>query len=425
MFVGAIPKQLAQQIVGGYRIDAPMFVGCSGSFRLEKAVAAVSDCRIVSNDVSLFSCSIGALAAGVEIDISFTGRLAFLERITRGDFRRKVAAVCFALVASRYKGDNAFARAHFAHMQANADALIEKEAEKLSRFMQGLRVDRFEPGDFLDQVERAKGEGGIFMSFPPTYGGGYERMFRFIEQNTKWASPAFGSWNPDDLPRLLTRLDDERVRHVVASDVRIPGRAPSMMFRGQNKPVYVYTDDGDASLRKALRKTSPFRYVPIDPAAVSAASVVSIITLTGGQADFLKDVYLAKGIDHKRGIANYGVVVDGMLAGAFVFAMNAHGDKLRSIYMLSDFSLSRQRKLSKLIPMLATSRQVINDLNKRYMLGIERITTTAFTDRPVSMKYRGIFELAGRKPGAINYQSPVREACIQDIYADWWRRYGN
>ena len=39
------------------------------------------------------------------------------------------------------------------------------------------------------------------------------------------------------------------------------------------------------------------------------------------------------------------------------------------------------------------------------------------------MKYRGIFDLVDRKPGAINYVSAVREHAPNDIYREWFRRY--
>src|SRR5690606_12208351 len=116
---------------------------------------------------------------------------------------------------------------------------------------------------------------------------------------------------------------------------------------------------------------------------------------------------------------------DGMLAGAFIFSMAQYGDKIHNIYMLSDFSTSRHRKLSKLIPMLATSRDVIAHVNRQYLIDIQEVYTTAFTTKPISMKYRGIYKLAKRGEGFLNYSSAVRQQSPQEIFREWYRKYAN
>ena len=68
------------------------------------------------------------------------------------------------------------------------------------------------------------------------------------------------------------------------------------------------------------------------------------------------------------------------------------------IRLLSDVTLSNENKLSKLISMIATSMSLIKPLQNRRLDHIEYITTTAFTNRPMSMKYRGIYELNSRRP---------------------------
>ena len=59
----------------------------------------------------------------------------------------------------------------------------------------------------------------------------------------------------------------------------------------------------------------------------------------------------------------------------------------------------------------------------KLMQRISGIYSTAFTDKPVSMKYRGIFELVGRKPGMLNYASKVRRQTPTAIYAEWHQRF--
>ena len=121
MFVGAVPRPAVEQITRSVPFTEwrQVFVGCSGSFRFDRAVRDVHPTVAVhSNDVSLLSCSLGALATGAEFPIAFKGRLAFIEDLVAGQpFAARVAAVEVALEMAKYKGANPYAQAHFAHYQ--------------------------------------------------------------------------------------------------------------------------------------------------------------------------------------------------------------------------------------------------------------------------------------------------------------------
>ena len=54
--------------------------------------------------------------------------------------------------------------------------------------------------------------------------------------------------------------------------------------------------------------------------------------------NFLKGIYLAKAIAHTSGIANFLVLIDGRLAGGFIYARHRSGGD--AIYLLSDFALA-------------------------------------------------------------------------------------
>jgi hypothetical protein len=189
-----------------------------------------------------------------------------------------------------------------------------------------------------------------------------------------------------------------------------------------NKPVFTFADQASSSVRRTANRAAPFRYTPLDPAAVTAASKVEIVSATSAQMNFLKDIYLAKGIAHTTGIANFLVLVDGCVAGGFIFARDRFVQDNR-IYLLSDFALAPRTRLSKLVAMLATCELVIRLIEVRLVQRIDLIVTTAFTTQPVSMKYRGVFDLVSRKPGMLNYASKIRRQSTDDIYAEWFRRF--
>jgi hypothetical protein len=136
MFVGAVPRPAVEQITRTVPFTAwrEVFVGCSGSFRFDRAVKDVHpSVRVHSNDVSLLSCSLGAAATRTEFPITFTGRLAFIEEVLAGQpFTARVAAVEVALEMAKYKGKNTYAQTHFAHYQSRFNDFLAPALARLS-----------------------------------------------------------------------------------------------------------------------------------------------------------------------------------------------------------------------------------------------------------------------------------------------------
>lgn len=428
MFTGAVPKPVIEQInrVVDFSTWGSVFVGCSGSFRFDQAVKqAHPSVKVYSNDVSLLTCSIGELALGRSFSLQFKERLAFVEdEIAGGTFFDRVAAILVALDMAKYTGSNAHAKAHFNHYQNNFSGFHTNAKEKLTTYLERIDIEDFYAGDFQQQVARAAEADGGIVAFPPTYKGGYERLYKFIDENTEWPRPDYGVWDPKNIENWTLELEQAGIRYCVLSDQEFERLPPVTKYVGAtNKPVYTYSNCANSSFRKDRHKVKPFRYTPIDAKRIHEGSTVQIIVADAAMMNFLKDKYLSKGIMHVSGMMNFLVLVDGMLVGGFIYQKSKFGEQ-DTIYCLSDFSISRQRKLSKLIAMLATGRDTIEIIRKRYILPITKIATTAFTNKPVSMKYRGIFELSSRKPGMLNYQSEVRNASAQEIFRNWFKRYG-
>lgn len=425
MFVGSIPKKLITQILGNISLKERVYVGCSGSFRTERAIKTLMPDKFVSgNDVSLLSCGIGKLLTGDRFDIKFTGRLEPLNLLV-GNTADNAAAVCLAATLARFKGNNQFSLAHFGHIMRNLQAYHRSEKEKIARYVDGFLLDDYFAGDFREQIKRAKEDDGTVIMFAPTYKGGYERIYKFINECVVWEPPSYDVWDPANTEELIKQMIVDGQHFAIVSDFRMKDIEPRIMFAGSNKPVYMYANDARSSIRRESKSSAPFRYMPIDPDKITAESRIDIKLLNAQQLNFLKNVYLAKGINHKAGMLNFAVFIDDMLAGAFIFSMAQYGDKIHNIYMLSDFSLTRHRKVSKLIPMLATSQDVLNHVNRRYLIDVQSVYTTAFTNNPVSMKYRGIYKLAKRGEGFLNYSSAVRSDSPQAIFHLWYKKYAN
>ena len=258
----------------------------------------------------------------------------------------------------------------------------------------------------------------------PTYKGGYERMYRFLEENMDWPRPSFRTWDPKDLPDWLSIVAKSDSPYFVVTDHELPGFKPATEYRSTiNKPVYGYLGDGRSSFRRKRNREASFAYQAVDPATLGPLTDVQLVPASSAQLTFLRNMYLAKGIAHATGIANYLVMLDGKLAGGFIYARD-RWDPAGSIYLLSDFCIVHERRLAKLIAMLAGSSEAIGAWCRRFVVRPKVLRTTAFTDQPVSMKYRGIYDLTSRKPGQLNYQAEIGDRTAKAIYLDWLGRYG-
>jgi hypothetical protein len=72
--------------------------------------------------------------------------------------------------------------------------------------------------------------------------------------------------------------------------------------------------------------------------------------------------------------------------------------------------------------MLSTEMKAVLEqgLNRR----VATIGTTAFTSKPVSMKYRGLFRLHSRKEGRLNYLADTGRWSLAEALTWWQQQHG-
>ncbi|MBA2592946.1 MAG: hypothetical protein H0U97_12125 [Gammaproteobacteria bacterium] len=172
MFIGSVPREVVTQLLRVTHVrPGEVFVCCSGSFRVDLAVKATQpEARVLSNDVSLLSCALGAHLTGQALAFRFHGELAFLEEALAGrSYLAQIGGILVALDALKFNRKTEYGRRHFEHYHKHAGELLERaEASLAARFAEA-GVDGFFPGDFRDHAKRAGDAGGLVIAFPPTY----------------------------------------------------------------------------------------------------------------------------------------------------------------------------------------------------------------------------------------------------------------
>lgn len=431
MFIGSVPKDVMMQMhsIVDFENYENAFILCSGSFRVDSNISSTyQKLKVHSNDVNVLSVSIGKLAVGETINVSFVNKLFFVEEYLGGlesySFIDRVAAIAASMQVAKFSSNNEYNQIHQKHIIQNFAKFHQKAKSSIQKLLEKLPIATFTPGDFIEQAKKAKPGTDIVIGFPPTYKGGYERIFKFVDQNIEWTPPEYAIFDPKTLVDILLDMSGRGISYCVYSDQQIDKLTCGGKFLStSNKPIYLYVNNIDkSSFRKKNQNSRQFKYQPFDPAEATPDSVVQVARMDAAQMNFLKNVYLAKRINHVARMFNYCVFVDGKLAGGIIMALSKYGD-IESLYVLSDFSVSRSNKLSKLIAMIATSRDIVAEIERKTLLKFKSVFTTVFTDKPVSMKCRGIWDLYARKEGFLNYQSKIRQQSPQQIYNEWFIKY--
>jgi len=432
MFIGSVPKDVMMQMhsIVEFENYENAFILCSGSFRIDSSISSTyQKLQVHSNDVNVLSVSIGKLAVGETINVDFVNKLSFVEEYLVGlesySFIDRVAAIAASMQVAKFSSKNEYNQIHQKHIIQNFAVFHQKAKLSIQKLLEKLPIATFTAGDFVEQSKKARPGSDIVIGFPPTYKGGYERIFKFVNQNIAWEPPEYAIFDPKTLGDFLLDLTNRDISYCVYSDQLQMEKLTcgGKFLSTSNKPIYLYVNNIDkSSFRKKNQNSKQFKYQPFDPAEATQDSVVNVVRMDSAQMNFLKNVYLAKRINHVSGMFNYCVFIDGKLAGGIIMALSKYGD-IESLYVLSDFSVSRSNKLSKLIAMIATSKDIVAEIERKTLLKFKSLFTTVFTDKPVSMKYRGIWDLYARREGFLNYQSKIRQQSPQQIYNEWFIKY--
>ena len=428
MFVGALPKETLQQVARLVRLAdvKEAYVCCSGSFRLEQTLTQLSDTlEIHGNDVSLVTCAVGMLSATRTcFPLKFRGELeGFEDKLEGASDLERVAAILIAGQMSRFTGKSEHTLLHHRHYFSAFKTYLATASDKLSKIVASMRMKAFEACDFREHARRGAERGALVLGFPPTYKGGYENLYKFLDRNIEWVQPHYEMFDPKDIGAWVHELHDSGAPYLVGCDQEVPGLKAAASFSNSGKhTLFIYARTEQSSLLRRSYTLKPFRYAPVDCAKLTPTTEVQLVPVGAAEMNFLKEQYLARNIVHTAGQLNFLVYLSGKLAGGFIYSRSQH-DPTKTLYLLSDFSIVRERKISKLIAMLASSRDPVSVAERKMLIRPSTVFTTVFTQKPISMKYRGIFGLAGRGEGFLNYASHVRQQSSADVYAEWFKRF--
>jgi hypothetical protein len=403
-----------------------VWVGCSGAFTVEQILSRYAPkARIRGNDVSLYSSALGAYLAGQPFRLEVREeKFAWLEPYLI-DVEAKAAAVMVLFEVLKYeKADNLFKRRHWAHYLNNFQGFHQATVARLRERKQEVRLEAYTTRDIYDLLEEVP-EDAVIIAFLPTYAGGYERMFKRLEEIFEWDHPDYVLIDEDRKKRIIAKMLE---RDYLYLDDREWQGLPlvAAVRKARMKPVYVYSNM--AALRRGvLKQQRHAEFVPFarlsEGDVIRTDSQLTLTPTTNRVVNYYRDVYLSKGV----GVPADGEVplvaaVDGKVFGFLIYSrMQGGGD----VYLLADFVVNseRFRRLAKLLLLATQTREVRRLLEEKFLLEIPKCRTMVFTDKPVSMKYRGLYKLARRDPGKLVYETDMGLMDLKEVIPLWLKKF--
>ena len=424
MFIGAINSQL-RSILAGFREfqDRPVYVGCSGNFTVERVLASKGVKELHSNDVSLYSCAVGSYLVGHPIDIGIADdELSWMGRYLEPGPPAIATLLLCSEMLKHYQRLEPYHRRMWKAYRDSFDSMHEGTLAKVEKALDGLSISSFWAGDVVEFVAQAP-EAAVVVCFPPTYKGGYERLYKVMDSVFAWDAPAYATFDEDRFVELAEMVKARPVWMTLRDQPEpvLDGYLTGVVQTGlRSKPVYVYSSEHDTTLAMP-RQT--IEAIPLPRLEDEVDGGLSLVRMSQGQLNQLRSEYLSLAITPSSAQVSVGVKVGDHLIGALAFSRSNFFGEWCDAYMLTDLAVrpTIYRRLAKLVLAAALSTEMKAVLEQSLNMPVASLGTTAFTDRPVSMKYRGLFDLYSKKEGALNYQAHAGRWNLAEGF-EWWRK---
>ena len=429
-FIGAINEKLRRFFYTHARVleGRTCHIGCSGNFTIEQIITrACPTATLHSNDVSLYSSVIGHMLTAEPLDLTVTNpELTWANAYLTPSPASAVATILLLLEMLKYEPRrNPYAERMWQSYLVNFDTLHSKTLARVNTAAASIRIAAYTTIDVHDYYPTPPG--AVAIGFLPTYAGGYEKLFARLEESISWPKPAYGMLTEERREATIARMTrgdyilyDDRPRPDLPSIARVD------LFGRHTVYIYSNLSIRPGLFRKKINETvTPYRLLmpdeEIPPSAPVTAMEADLSTI-----NHYRNMYLSKKIQPGSGGPCYLVFAAGKLFGFLIFqAYSQKGGAKDEIYMLSDFVVpsTRHKRLAKLLLMVTRCADMKTILSDYTVRDYKAILTTAFTDAPVSMKYRGAYELAKRGQGFLNYKAEFIETTFKEVVSLWTKKY--
>jgi len=340
-------------------------------------------------------CYLLYMLANGKTSLTYKDKLAWLEDYNNPTPSRQLALALYAVKLQKYfMSESARNSAVFEALKIKARESIEKTEEANERLMRLLTTCDFHVGTLEEAIKNKK---VIFFNF-----GRMEkkqkRAFKLISENSDLKLDF--SVESNDYYNLVESIPNDSYFYYFSNSPYLKNLHKIAMWNNSsgerrsagrflycNKP----TAQNNASTSYSSYRIECNEIVPPDDLEITDASKLIIERVTPPLLHCLQKKYIKK-VD-QCSVCQFAFVVkyDKYTLGGFGFTLPQH--KGYDLFQLTDFCTNNAiPRLSKLILYCIQSVGVQRYLNRRMHKLCEKVISCAYTHKPVSMKYRGVYK---------------------------------
>lgn len=434
MFQGTTPpevKIVIQDIMDRQKDKCQdVYCACSGNYTTDKMLSAMGF-TVHSNDVSLYSKLIADYVLGKDEtpmkvkDEKFAKVFAKWEETPL----KKLSMVMYMMHIANFlpqKYEYQIEILDTFMREEQAETFYRSTMEKLNKGGLDFKIKDFYYGDFADFLKSKKGA-GIGIAFPPTHKGGYEKMFKAVEDTFEWEHANYNIFDPKQADELFLSFlkDDQNLIYTDREfDLLADYEVARIVLGPGKKPVYLYSSIEEKSKgyyierpQKSIR--SKYSVIPMD-FEFTENTRIDVKVVPKDDVNYFKAFYMSSRVNYTDGGDLALMFFADGLAFGFASFSNYTSRKIGELLGLSDFVVnSDTKRLSKLLIMLELTHDVRMMNARSTQEYYDVIYTPVYTQKPVSMKYRGVFKLEKREPGKLLYLGTFNDSTIKETYKKW------
>ena len=303
--------------------------------------------------------------------------------------------------------------------------LFEKTVEKISAAT--LNVASFADTTVEEYISQRKPDHPVVCFLPPS-----PADLRKVESQLAQCFDEVASSEPYTLTQEELEAIVDRKHWFISSPEPIEwlegntaGVLRSSNFR---EPIIVYSSTPHLRTTKPTVKAEPV-VAPRLGRGDRIGDALTLAPLTSSQFQMLRSQYLNPMIKTATATVMVAIMSEGRIIG--VLGGSKGNYKPDQLYFMTDFAVSGSDypKLSKLVVMAGCSKEFLHLAQRALNRRLRVCATTAFSNRPRSMKYRGILDLEKRAPTdmphfkyMLNYGGELGRWTLEEAVAEWRNR---
>lgn len=340
-------------------------------------------------------CYLLYMLANGKTSLTYKDKLAWLEDYNNPTPSRQLALALYAVKLQKYfMSESARNSAIFEALKIKARESIEKTEEANERLMRLLTTCDFHVGTLEEAIKNKK---VIFFNYGRIEKN-QKRAFKLISENSDLKSDFSVARN--DYYNLVESIPSDSYFYYISNSPYLRNLHKIAMWNNSsgerrsagrflycNKP----TAQNNASTSYSSYRIECNEIVPPDDLEITDASKLMIERVNPPLLHCLQKKYIKK-VD-QWSVCQFAFVVkyDKYTLGGFGFTLPQH--KGYDLFQLTDFCTNNAiPRLSKLILYCIQSVGVQRYLSRRMRKLCEKVISCAYTHKPVSMKYRGVYK---------------------------------